>query len=296
MSNYRRAYHSGSWYSNNSNVLKNTIESLFEKINLPKQQVKAAICPHAGYAYCLETSSHVYSCINVENIKNIFILGPNHHIYNKGCLLPQVDKYETPFGFLQINKNVISDIMNNDTQNLYDYIDELDDEEEHSIEMQLPLIKYIIKEKDIKIVPIYVGCIGNDVNKINEFSNPLKKYFQDETNAFIFSSDFCHYGRRFSFTNILEKYNDKYIHKKIENMDKDGISIITKHHVQEFIDYLKKTHNTICGSNPIKIMLQLIQSFPGNLSTQLMHYSQSNAAQSANDSSVSYAGIISQLS
>ncbi|EAA16410.1 Protein of unknown function [Plasmodium yoelii yoelii] len=264
MPTYRRAYHSGSWYSDNSNVLKNSIESLFEKINLPKQQVKAAICPHAGYAYCLETSSHVYSCINVENIKNIFILGPNHHIYNKGCLLPQVDKYETPFGFLQINKDgnlplatchlplatyhlplttinvyiymFISDIMNNDTQNLYDYIDEIDDEEEHSIEMQLPLIKYIIKEKDIKIVPIYVGCIGNDVNKINEFSNPLKKYFQDKTNAFIFSSDFCHFGRRFSFTNILEKYNDKYIHKKIENMDKDGINVITKHNVQGYLN------------------------------------------------------------
>ncbi|EAA16411.1 hypothetical protein [Plasmodium yoelii yoelii] len=40
---------------------------------------------------------------------------------------------------------------------------------------------------------------------------------------------------------------------------------------------------------------QLIQSFPGKLSTQLMHYSQSNLAQSINESSVSYAGIISQL-
>ncbi|EWC89950.1 hypothetical protein PFNF54_01075 [Plasmodium falciparum NF54] len=101
---------------------------------------------HAGYDYALETNSHVYASIDVENVKNIFILGPNHHIYNKGFLFPRVEKYETPFGFLQINKQIISDIIKSDTHNLYSFIDPDDDEEEHSIEMQLPLIKYIIKE------------------------------------------------------------------------------------------------------------------------------------------------------
>ncbi|SBT32998.1 memo-like protein [Plasmodium ovale wallikeri] len=245
MSKYRRAHHAGSWYSNNGNALRTSIGSFFEKVNFPKQNVKAAICPHAGYAYCLETNSHVYSCIDVKNVKNIFILGPNHHIYNKGCLLPQVEKYETPLGFLEINKSIILDIMNSDKNNLYDYIEELDDEEEHSIEMQLPLIKYIIKE--------------------------------------------------FSFTNILQKYHDKYVFKQIENMDMDAANIISRHDIADFIDYLNKTHNTICGSNPIKIMLHLIQNYSGNVSTKLMHYSQSNQAQSANDSSVSYAGMVSAI-
>ncbi|SCA48690.1 memo-like protein [Plasmodium ovale] len=295
MSKYRRAHHAGSWYSNNGNALKTSIGSFFEKVNFQKQNVKAAICPHAGYAYCLETNSHVYSCIDVQNVKNIFILGPNHHIYNKGCLFPQVEKYETPLGFLEINRSIILDIMNSDKNNLYDYIEELDDEEEHSIEMQLPLIKYIIKDKDIKIIPIYVGCIGNDVKKISLFCNPLKKYFQDEGNLFLFSSDFCHYGRRFSFTNILQKYHDKYVFKQIENMDMDAANIISRHDIEDFIDYLNKTHNTICGSNPIKIMLHLLQNYSRSVSTKLMHYSQSNQAQSANDSSVSYAGMVSAI-
>ncbi|SBT87488.1 memo-like protein [Plasmodium malariae] len=295
MANYRKAYHAGSWYSKNDDVLRNKIDLIFKKISFQKQNVKAAICPHAGYDYALETNSHVYACINVENIKSIFILGPNHHIYNKGCLLPQVEKYETPFGFLEINKDIISDIMNNDTNDLYDYIEDMDDEEEHSIEMQLPLIKYIIKDKDIKIIPIYVGCIGNDLKKIDLFCNPLKKYFQNEGNLFLFSSDFCHYGRRFSFTNILQKYDDRYLFKQIENMDKDAASIISRHDIVDFIDYLNKTRNTICGSNPIKIMLFLLQNYSGNVSTKLMHYSQSSQAKNASDSSVSYAGIVSSI-
>ncbi|CRG93206.1 memo-like protein, putative, partial [Plasmodium gallinaceum] len=225
--------------------------------------------------------------------KNIFIAGPNHHIYNNKCLLPKVDKYETPFGFLEINNDIISDIMKNDSYNLYDFIDEVDDEEEHSIEMQLPLIKYIIKDKDIKIIPIYVGCIGNDIEKIKLICNPLKKYFENDDNLFLFSSDFCHYGARFNFTNILQKYNDKYIYKQIENMDKDAINIISNHDITGFIHYLNKTRNTICGSNPIKIMLNLLQNYSGNILTKLMHYSQSNHVKNMNDSSVSYAGIVS---
>ncbi|SBT32363.1 memo-like protein [Plasmodium ovale wallikeri] len=287
MSKYRRAHHAGSWYSNNGNALRTSIGSFFEKVNFPKQNVKAAICPHAGYAYCLETNSHVYSCIDVKNVKNIFILGPNHHIYNKGCLLPQVEKYETPLGFLEINKSIILDIMNSDKNNLYDYIEELDDEEEHSIEMQLPLIKYIIKDKDIKIIPIYVGCIGND-------SDYLLKYNFMSNNG-NFTGEKNEHSNSFSFTNILQKYHDKYVFKQIENMDMDAANIISRHDIADFIDYLNKTHNTICGSNPIKIMLHLIQNYSGNVSTKLMHYSQSNQAQSANDSSVSYAGMVSAI-
>ncbi|ETW14875.1 hypothetical protein PFFVO_06212, partial [Plasmodium falciparum Vietnam Oak-Knoll (FVO)] len=117
MENYRRAYHSGSWYTNKREVLKSKIEESFKRANAQKQNVKAAICPHAGYDYALETNSHVYASIDVENVKNIFILGPNHHIYNKGFLFPRVEKYETPFGFLQINKQIISDIIKSDTHN-----------------------------------------------------------------------------------------------------------------------------------------------------------------------------------
>ncbi|ETW32131.1 hypothetical protein PFFCH_00494 [Plasmodium falciparum FCH/4] len=160
-------------------VLKSKIEESFKRANAQKQNVKAAICPHAGYDYALETNSHVYASIDVENVKNIFILGPNHHIYNKGFLFPRVEKYETPFGFLQINKQIISDIIKSDTHNLY--------------------------------------------------TNPLKKYFQDQHNLFLFSSDFCHYGPRFRFTNILQKYSDTFIFKQIENMDKDAVNIISHH-------------------------------------------------------------------
>lgn len=292
---YRRAYHSGSWYSKDSNELRNSIDSVFRKIKVTPKNIKAVISPHAGYAYSLETISHVYASINLKNINNVFILGPNHHIYNKGCLMPEVDKYESPFGFLEINKEIVSDIMKNDTDDLYKYIDSLDDEEEHSIEMQLPILKYIVNEKNIKIIPIYVGCIGNNIEVIEQFSKPLKKYFEEESNLFIFSSDFCHYGPRFSFTKILKKYNDTHMFKQIENMDMDAADIISKHDLEGFIEYLANTHNTICGANPIKILLILLKQYQGNILTSLVHYSQSNPAKHALDSSVSYAGIISVI-
>lgn len=294
MKSYRRAYHCGSWYSKDKEKLAKSFQDLYDRSTSSPSNAKAAISPHAGYAYSLQTIIQVYGNVNFDNIKNVFILGPNHHIYNKGFLFPKVDRYETPFGFLEINKEIIADIMKNDPDDLYNYIDPLDDEEEHSIEMQLPVLKYLTMD-NIRIIPIYVGCIGNNIEAIKRFCEPLRKYFKDNSNLFIVSSDFCHYGIRFNFTKISKKYNDTHIFKQIENMDIDGINIIGSHNAAAFIEYLTKTHNTICGSNPIKILLMLLQEYPGNICTRLVDYRQSSPVIHLTDSSVSYAGIVSTI-
>lgn len=289
----RRANHCGSWYSSDEKELRESFKSHIESTGSRVISVKAAICPHAGYTYSLKTNSYVYACIDVKNIKNVFILGPNHYISNRKCLLPKACKYETPLGFLRVNKKIVDEIIETAPPEMFGYIDHSDDEEEHSIEMQLPLLKYIIGDKDIQIVPIYVGSLGNQINRIKKICEPLEKYFLDESSLFLFSSDFCHFGSRFGFTQIQEIYNDMHLHKMIENMDRDAARIISSHDLIEFIKYMGYTKNTICGSEPIKMFLNLIKNHPQRIKTNLVHYSQSNHAKNVNDCSVSYAGFVS---
>lgn len=289
----RKANHCGSWYSNNEKELRESFKSHMESTGCIMSSVKAAICPHAGYSYSLKTNSYVYASIDIKNIKNVFILGPNHYISSRKCLFPRASQYETPLGYLNVNGNIIDEIIKAAPSEMFGFINPDDDEEEHSIEMQLPLLKYIIGEKDIKIVPIYVGSLGNQLDRIEKICEPLLKYFVDETSLFLFSSDFCHYGTRFGFTKIQEIYNDMHLHKMIENMDKDAARIISSHDLMEFIKYMGVTKNTICGSEPIKMFLNLIRNYPQTIKTNLVHYSQSNHAQSVNDCSVSYAGFVS---
>lgn len=55
-------------------------------------------------------------------------------------------------------------------------MDQYEDEKEHSLEMQFPFIKKVLKE-DIKIVPIMVGQLGSDEKLENKYAEILGPYF-----------------------------------------------------------------------------------------------------------------------
>ncbi|VDK59734.1 unnamed protein product, partial [Anisakis simplex] len=118
------------------------------------------------------------------------------------------------------------------------------------------------------------------------------KYVADPRNLFVISSDFCHWGKRFHFT-PYEHNTGIPIHEQIAALDKQGMEAISCLEPGAFNEYLKKTQNTICGRNPISVMLQAAEHFRqmNNHSAELrfLRYSQSNQCRSLSDSSVSYA-------
>ena len=80
------------------------------------------------------------------------------------------------------------------------------DEDEHSIEMHLP---YIHRRLQLEypntptsqyppLVPIMVGATPASTERA--FGSLLAPYLEDPSNAFVISSDFCHWGLRFRYT------------------------------------------------------------------------------------------------
>lgn len=65
------------------------------------------------------------------------------------------------------------------------------------------------------IVPILVGSISADVEAT--YGEILAPYLADPQNLFVISSDFCHWGKRFSYTYYDESCGP--IHKSIEKLD-----------------------------------------------------------------------------
>ena len=59
--------------------------------------------------------------------------------------------------------------------------------------------------------------------------------------------------------------------------------------------YLDETENTICGRNPICVLLSTIAHSKLKFNTQFVQYDQSEAVKSMYDSSVSYASSITYL-
>ena len=167
--------------------------------------------------------------------------------------------------FLEIYLILGKAIEKLDKEGKFNKLNKRTEEDEHSLEMHLPFIKKALGDQDFKLVPIMVGEIDGQEEY---FGKLLAPYFDDESTLFVISSDFCHWGSRFKVLsiNILQNNSFQYtyynkddgeIHESIEKLDKRGMALIEKHDAKGFEDYLSETDNTICGRNPIMVLLNV---------------------------------------
>ena len=164
------------------------------------------------------------------------------------------------------------------------------DEDEHSIEMQLPYIARAIAEsgRDITVVPILVGALNPSAEML--YGKALAKYLDDPRIFFAISSDFCHWGSRFDYTPYKKDFGA--IHKYIEALDFEGIEHIQNQDPTKFQSYLARTKNTICGRHPIAVLLHAITAAQTRFDVRFVRYAQSEPCVKRSDSSVSYASAV----
>ena len=128
--------------------------------------------------------------------------------------------------------------------------------------MHLPFIRKMFLDRmsgeDISIVPLMVGELPDLTYPI--YAQILLKYFMDKKSLFVISSDFCHWGERFEFQHKYKNFDEVEIYKSIGQLDKEGMQLIESHDLDGFREYLSTTGNTICGRNPISLLLSLIDA------------------------------------
>jgi len=209
------------------------------------------------------------------------------------------------------------------------------DEDEHSIEMHLPYIRKIFEgcvvlhcphsyvshgfllRQEISVVPILVGAI--DKKKEETFGRILAPYLASKDTFFVISTDFCHWGTRFSYSFYFSQspsgpttpirlsrsstsphdLSTFPIHESISALDHEAMEHLTlppstahQAHVL-FADYLARTKNTICGRHPIGVLLGALavlqEEHAKSPHLQWVKYEQSSRCLTIKDSSVSYA-------
>jgi AmmeMemoRadiSam system protein B len=213
----------------------------------------------------------------------VFLLGPAHKKSVDGCALTTCSIFKTPLGDLQVDRTITDELKSK--SDLFSFYSVAEDENEHSLEMHLPYIRHIFKDKDISFIPVVVGSVPLDTHQ--ELAKIFREYLKDERTLFCISSDFCHWGMRFMFIPVDD--DSKTISENIEIMDKEGMNLIEKQDGSEFYDYLQRTKNTICGRNPITLFLESLKDSGISTETKFVKYGQSGKVEGKHDSSVSYA-------
>jgi MEMO1 family protein len=106
-------HHAGSWYENDARALSRTLQSYLDSAardsttTTSNIQLRALLCPHAGYSYSGPTAAHAYLHLRqaLEQqgstpIEHILMLHPAHHVYLQGCAVSGASVLETPLGDL----------------------------------------------------------------------------------------------------------------------------------------------------------------------------------------------------
>lgn len=290
----RKATHAGSWYSDSNVELSQRLQNWLNQANYCHGPARAIIAPHAGYRYSGECAAYAYKQIDASIVKRVFILGPSHHVGSAKCSLTHADRLKTPICDLRVDVDIVRELME---MGVFEWLDLVDDEREHSIEMHLPYLAKVMmdggrKNDEFTVIPIVVGSLSRDAEQ--RYGRIFAKYLQNPSNLFIISSDFCHWGRRFRYTQLLTTQIP--IDESIEELDRMGMEVIEKLDGGEFANYLSMYRNTICGRHAIGVLLEAVQEVVvrkcgGDVvaNMKFLKYAQSNRCKEMSDSSVSYA-------
>jgi MEMO1 family protein len=179
----------GQFYPADKEKLKQEVQNLLHSAE-PKQcnQVRAIICPHAGYVYSGEIAASAFNQIDAEvTYKRVFLIASSHQdSFNSGAVYC-MGNYLMPYGEVPVDtefgKSLVERFPDAFTDNPAPH------QNEHSLEVQLPFLHYALKT-NYRIVPIIIGTFDPTVCK--RIAHALKPYLKAE-NLFIISSDFSHY-------------------------------------------------------------------------------------------------------
>ena len=206
----------------------------------PAPDLKACVCPHAGYAYSGPIAAHSYLDISqLETPELVVIVGPNHYGLGSGVATYGEGEWETPLGKVRVDADASKRVVE-----LAPFVD-VDPEahrREHSIEVQLPFLQRIYGGS-FGILPISLAfqhkAIARDLGKA--LAELLKEAVEEDVSAvLIASSDLTHYEPA-----AQAKEKDTALLKHVERLDLDA-----------FYTTLERRNVTACGYGAIATVME----------------------------------------
>jgi len=207
----------------------------------------AGIVPHAGWFFSGETALAVLGAISAKRTPKTFVIFGAVHTggAQRNAVFPS-GGWQTPLGLAQIDERLAGEILARGTGLVAD--DPQAHEDEHSIEVQVPLIQHLVPEA--KIVPISVlpdekaAAVGRLVGEV------IRSLDADA--VCLGSTDLTHYGSPYGFTPMgrgeagvrwMRQENDRRMLDLMCRLDAEAV-------VAE-----ARTHSNACGPGAVAATL-----------------------------------------
>ncbi len=268
----------GYFYDSDPKALVHRIEESFKspigpgsppKLNPEgERRIISLISPHAGYVYSGPVAAHGYLSMAEDGKPDLIVLiGPNHTGYGSGVSIMDSGSWKTPLGVVDIDEEMAKEIMRHST--IIDS-DELAHVREHSIEVQIPFLQYVLG--DFEIVPI--AMLMQDLNTSREVGEAIAKALGKTNSIIVASTDMTHYEPR----------------SQAENKDKAVIEAILELDEERLINTIYGLNVSVCGYGPVAATITASKIL-GASNANLLKYATSGDVTGDLQSVVGYASL-----
>jgi hypothetical protein len=274
----------GSWYPREAGALREMLAGAEEKSaertgEFVRQGAVGFIVPHAGPAYSGVVASAVYRHVKECGARRVVLLGFSHRRAISGIAMPDVEEIETPLGAVQLDRSTMQSLGAAKPFHLMP----AEEASDHSVEVQLPFLQTVVPEAEI--VPLYVGHLQTAERR--SAATALRELVDGKT-VLIASSDLTHYGRDFGYAPFPP---DLAAEENLREIDTGALSAAASLDPTQFEEELKKTGATVCGRDPIGLLLETVRGLAGDWFAETLDYQTSGEITGDFGHSVSYGAM-----
>lgn len=234
----------------------------------PVQKALGVMVPHAGYVYSGRVAGEVYGRLEPPEI--FIILGPNHTGLGPPAAIMTSGIWKMPTGDVAIDEKMAADItassgLLEDSAAAHVY--------EHSIEVQLPFLQYLVEQP--KIVPICLMPLT--AGQCRDIGLAIAGVVKSSGKQIlvIASSDMSHYEAEYQ-----ARRQDEMALKQIMRLDGAGL-----------LQTVRDNQISMCGAAPVAVMLYACKEL-GATSAKLVKYETSGDVTGDFRQVVGYAGLV----
>ncbi|MCW5979900.1 MAG: AmmeMemoRadiSam system protein B [Bryobacteraceae bacterium] len=250
----------GKWFPAGAPELRAALEKAFSASERrgagapARDGLLALVAPHAGLEYSGVVGAASYRALGQP--ANVIILGFSHSRAIDGVVAPDLDAYETPLGRIPVNREVLAELG-------FRAVPERD-VCDHSLENQLPLLQYAAPKASV--TPLYVGDLSREAAAAaaRKLASRIR-----QGDVVIASSDFTHYGPAYGYVPFPK---DEKLPGRLRTLAMDATDAIGSIKAAEFDAHLRTTGDTICGRDPIRLLVETLDRLDADVYLQRLDY------------------------
>ena len=226
--------------------------------------MRAAVVPHAGYVYSGPIAAHAYRLIAGDRPpESVLILGVDHYGASQGAALSE-RAWLTPLGPTPVDADLVAALRHAPV-----VVDENAHRREHSIEVQLPFLEYVLPHP--RFVPLEVGY--GPYAFLEEVADVVRSAIRNRDVLLIASTDFSHY----------------VLPATAERLDRMAIDQILARDPRGLYDTVARNDISMCGVAPTTVLLAALEGL--DVRPRLLRWGHSGEVEKMRDV-VGYAALV----